>query len=296
MHIDGRLSDALNRREAIAIGDVSWAPIDGSEPFTPAPGLKSVDPYDLIVVLAGEATLPPLSEAEKAAHKVHKVPYDVALEAPPFRVFGTVYLFPGSEPERLLDRATEMFVPVIDAHAYLGEERIGGPEVESSSSTASTCAASSRSTGGLARRPRACPGDRPGPVPWSGRRAGTARARPSSARTARVPRSRSARASKSSVTFSFGNSSTTARPSLAARTKSSPPDRMRARAGIPTVRSMSATETPLLARLTTIASVPDAELGGEVAQLDGGPERRHVRGDRDEDPVGALEDGLVDGP
>ena len=74
MHIDGRLSDALNRREAIAIADVSWAPADGSEPFTPVPGLKSVDPYDLIVVLAGEGTLPPLSEAERVAHKIHKVP------------------------------------------------------------------------------------------------------------------------------------------------------------------------------------------------------------------------------
>ena len=52
--------------------------------------------------------------------------YDVALEVPPFRVVGTVFLFPGSEPERLLDRATEMFVPVTDAVAYYGEEQITG--------------------------------------------------------------------------------------------------------------------------------------------------------------------------
>ena len=130
MHINGRLSDALNRREAIAIADVSWAPVDGSDPFTPVPGLKSVDPYDLIVVLAGEGTLPPLSEAERAAHKVHKVPYDVVLEAPPFRITGTVYLFAGTEPERLLDRGTDMFVPVTDAAAYLGEQRLGEQEVE----------------------------------------------------------------------------------------------------------------------------------------------------------------------
>ena len=103
MNIKGRLSDALNKREAIAIADVSWAPVDGSDAFTPVPGLKSVDPYDLIVVLAGEGTLPPLSDAEKVAHKVHKVPYDVVLEAPPFRVVGTVYMFAGTEPERLGD-------------------------------------------------------------------------------------------------------------------------------------------------------------------------------------------------
>ena len=124
MHVDNRLSDALNKREAVTISDVQWAPIDGSEPLAPAPGLKAVDPYDLIIVLAGEATLPPLSDAERTAHKVHKVAYDVALEVPPFRVLGTVYLHPGSEPERLLDRATEMFVPVVGATAYLGDRKL----------------------------------------------------------------------------------------------------------------------------------------------------------------------------
>jgi hypothetical protein len=130
MHVQGRLSDALNKREAIEIADVQWAPIDGSGEFSPAPGLKSVDPYDLIIVLAGEGSMPELSESERAAHKVHKVQFDVALEAPPFRVLGTVFLHPGMEPDRLLDRATDMFVPVVDAQAFLGEQRIGDPEVE----------------------------------------------------------------------------------------------------------------------------------------------------------------------
>ena len=130
MQLEGRLSDVLNRRESIPITDVSWAPIDGSEPFSPAPGLKAIDPYDLIVVLAGETTLPLMNDDEKAAHRIHKISYDLALEVPPFRVVGTVYLFPGSEPERLLDRATEMFVPVTDAVAYLGDQRIGGTEID----------------------------------------------------------------------------------------------------------------------------------------------------------------------
>ena len=114
----------MNKREAITISGVQWAPVDGSEPLSPAAGLKAVDPYDLIIVLAGESTLPPLSDSERAAHKVHKIAYDVALEVPPFRVTGTVYLYPGSEPDRLLDRATEMFVPVVDATAYLGEQAV----------------------------------------------------------------------------------------------------------------------------------------------------------------------------
>ncbi len=130
MQIEGRLSDSLNKRESIPIVDMHWAPIDGSEPFSPAPGLRTVDPYDLIIVLAGEGSLPPLSDAEKAAHKVHKIAYDVALEVPPFRVIGTVYLYPGSEPDRLLDRATEMFVPVTDAVALLGDMQVNDPSVD----------------------------------------------------------------------------------------------------------------------------------------------------------------------
>jgi hypothetical protein len=130
MDVDGRLSDALNKRESISIHDVKWAPIDGPADLVEAPGLRSVDPYDLILVLAGEGTLPELSEEEKAAHRIHKVAYDVALEAPPFRVVGTVFLHPGSEPDRLLDRATEMFVAVTDAVATFGEERVGGDDVD----------------------------------------------------------------------------------------------------------------------------------------------------------------------
>lgn len=125
MHVAGRLSDAINKREAIEISGVSWAPIDGSAPLDPAPGLKTVDPYDLIIVMAGEETLPPLTDSERTAYKIHKIAYEVALEVPPFRVLGTVYLYPGSEPDRLLDRATEMFVPVVDANAYLGTQPLG---------------------------------------------------------------------------------------------------------------------------------------------------------------------------
>ncbi|MFN8630840.1 MAG: hypothetical protein U0838_11140 [Chloroflexota bacterium] len=124
MQITGRLSDALNKREAIAISEVLWGSPEAGSQLDPAPGLKSVDPYDLILVTAGEDSLPPLTDTERAALKVHKVPYVVALEVPPFRVIGTVYMHPGSEPERLLDRSTEMFVPVVDGTARLGGQPV----------------------------------------------------------------------------------------------------------------------------------------------------------------------------
>lgn len=127
MLIDGRLSDALNKRDPIALADVQWAPMDGSEPLTPAPGLKSVDPYDLVLVIAGEDPLPVMTELERSAHKVHKVSYEVGLELPPYRVIGTVQLFPGYEPTRLLDRSNEMFVAVVNATATLAGQAVGSP-------------------------------------------------------------------------------------------------------------------------------------------------------------------------
>jgi hypothetical protein len=130
MQIEGRLSDMLNRREAIPITSVSWRPVDGSEPFTPVPGLKAVDPYDLVVVLAGPDSKPVLDPTQQAAARLHKVPYDVMLDCPPFRVYGTVHLFPGNEPGRLLDRQSELFVPVTQALTYIGEERVGDATVD----------------------------------------------------------------------------------------------------------------------------------------------------------------------
>jgi hypothetical protein len=124
MHVSGRLSDALNRRAETPISDVSWAPADGSGPYTPVPGLKSVDPYDLILVLAGPESVPPMTEDEKIAHRVHKLAFDVAIEAPPYRVVGTVYLRPGTEPSQLMDRSTEMFVPVVGGVASIGGQEI----------------------------------------------------------------------------------------------------------------------------------------------------------------------------
>ena len=130
MHVDGRLSDVLNRRETIAISDVQWAPIDGSGPMVPASGLKSIDPYDLIAVLAGPDTLPDFTDEERAARRVRKEPYQVVLEAPPFRILGTVHVFPGTDPRQMLDQAPEMFVPLTAAVAYVDDRRVADPGVE----------------------------------------------------------------------------------------------------------------------------------------------------------------------
>ena len=114
MRISGRLLDMLNRREALPVSDVRWAPADGSAGLEAAPGIQSIDPYDLIVAIADPDSLSILTDEERAAHRVHKVSFDVAIEAPPYRVLGTIQLHPGSEPESLLERGTHMFAAVTD--------------------------------------------------------------------------------------------------------------------------------------------------------------------------------------
>ncbi|OGO51384.1 MAG: hypothetical protein A2V84_07210 [Chloroflexi bacterium RBG_16_70_13] len=119
MTITGRLLDTLNKREAISLADVSWAPLDGSRPFEPAPGIQAVDPYDLIVVIAGPESAASLGNDERTAHRIHKIAFDVALQAPPLRVVGTVQLHPGSEPDGLLERSSQMFVAVTRPSVWL---------------------------------------------------------------------------------------------------------------------------------------------------------------------------------
>ena len=125
MAIEGRLSDVLNKRDPIPIDDVMWAPADSSDALAPAPGLRSIDPYDLVIVLTGNDSQPDRTADQSSAHRVHKISYEVALEAPPYRVIGTVFLYPGSEPESLLQRSSDMFAAVVDATATIGGRPIG---------------------------------------------------------------------------------------------------------------------------------------------------------------------------
>ena len=130
MNVEGRLSDVLNRRESISITDVRWAPIDGSTPLAPAPGLRTIDPYDLIAVLAGPDSQPAATDAKRAARRVRKDPYEVVIEAPPFRIVGTVHVFPGTEPQQMVEQSAEMFIPLTDAAAFVDDRRMTDGKVD----------------------------------------------------------------------------------------------------------------------------------------------------------------------
>jgi len=128
--VDGRLSDVLNRREAIPLANVQWAPLDASAALTEVPGLKTVDPYDLIAVFAGPGSLPERDEEHRVAMRVRKFPYDVELDLGTVHVVGRVYLYPASDPQTLLDRQAELFLPVTHATALHGGTPLGPQEAE----------------------------------------------------------------------------------------------------------------------------------------------------------------------
>ena len=128
VNVSARLLDSLNRREALDIADAEWAPLDGSADFQAVPGLKSVDPYDVLVVFASAATMPGRSQEASAAHRRSKEMYDVILEVPPFHVVGTVHLYPGLDPLTLLDHSTNLYVAVTGGIVLHGEARVGPEE------------------------------------------------------------------------------------------------------------------------------------------------------------------------
>ncbi len=127
--IESPVREALNKREALKLRGMLWGAIDGTDPLGPASGLKTVDPYDLIVIAAGAGAADILDTNQKQALRVHRVPYQVRLDCNPFQIVGTVHLPPGSPPESLLDRHSELFLAVTDAGAYLNDHLLLGPDV-----------------------------------------------------------------------------------------------------------------------------------------------------------------------
>lgn len=126
MLIDGRAWDALNRRQPIAIAEVSWAPLDGSSALEPASGLRSMDPYDLVVAIA----VPADSASGPDILRGATAPVDVVLDCPPLRLVGTVRLRPGEGPDSLLLSQAELFVPVGGAVAFLERRPLPVPPAD----------------------------------------------------------------------------------------------------------------------------------------------------------------------
>ncbi len=107
-----KVADALEKRAAISVNNAQRGPNDLSAPLAPAPGVKSVDPYDIAIVMPAQDGEPVVSDADRDAWSKFRVAYDVTLEATPFRVSGVLLLLPSQDPLSLTERGTELFLPV----------------------------------------------------------------------------------------------------------------------------------------------------------------------------------------
>ncbi len=117
---NGKFGDLLEKRMAIQVQNAQEGPADGSRPPAPAAGLKSVDPYDLTVVMAAADGESPVSAADREAWSRFRMSYDVTLEATPFRITGMMLLLPSVDPMNLMERGTELFMPVFNPTVQIG--------------------------------------------------------------------------------------------------------------------------------------------------------------------------------
>ena len=108
----GKLAAALEKRGSINVGSAQLGPSDGSAPLTPALAVRTVDPYDVTIAMPAADGEPAVSDADSEAWRKWRVAYDATIEAPPYKVTGTLLLLPSQDPFALTERGSELFLAV----------------------------------------------------------------------------------------------------------------------------------------------------------------------------------------
>jgi hypothetical protein len=126
MTVEGTVLDALNRRERIPIAAVRWGPLGSDEMLQEAPGLRAINPYDLIVALVGASA----GQQRTGRTRITSEPFDVALDCPPLRLAGTVHLGPGEDEGVLLMSAPELFFPLTRPVVLMDRKPVDLPDAE----------------------------------------------------------------------------------------------------------------------------------------------------------------------
>ncbi len=117
---NAKFADALEKRMSMAVSNTMEGPADGSRPPVASPGFKSVDPYDLTIVMAAPDGVAPINEADREAWSKFRLTYDAVMEATPFRITGVLLLLPSIDPSMLMERGTELFLPVFQPIIQMG--------------------------------------------------------------------------------------------------------------------------------------------------------------------------------
>ncbi len=106
-----KLAAALEKRGAINVSNARKGACDGGA-LTPALGLKAIDPYDVTIAMPAEDGDPAVSDADREAWQKFRQTYAATIDAPPYKVTGTLLLLPSQDPMSLNERGTELFLPV----------------------------------------------------------------------------------------------------------------------------------------------------------------------------------------
>jgi hypothetical protein len=114
-----KLADVLEKRAAINVNSAQQGPNDGSS-LAPANGVKSLDPYDITVAMPAADGEPVVSDADHDAWTRFRMSYDVTIDAPPFKITGSLLLLPSQDPLTLAERGTELFLPVFSPTIQAG--------------------------------------------------------------------------------------------------------------------------------------------------------------------------------
>ena len=120
VQVEGRLSDALNRRVPLPVFAVSTAPIATRDRLDETPDLRELDPYELVVVASGPDSQSPMTSDQRAAMRTRRDRYAVCIELTGASVCGVVHLHPGTDPSEIAGHRPELFVPVTDAVVRVG--------------------------------------------------------------------------------------------------------------------------------------------------------------------------------
>jgi hypothetical protein len=106
-----KLAAALEKRGAINVSNAQRGGCDGGA-LMPAHGLKTIDPYDVTIAMPAEDGEPAVSDADRDAWQKFRQTYTATIDAPPYKVTGTLLLLPSQDPMSLTERGTELFLAV----------------------------------------------------------------------------------------------------------------------------------------------------------------------------------------
>jgi hypothetical protein len=123
-----RLSDLLNAREPVTVGEPKLHALRSAGWPTRPEGNVVLDPFDFDLVL-GQAP-EPASTADRLARRIHKVRYPVVVEGVNFEILGIIHLFAGNPPEYVAHHGGQLFIPITEPSVRHQQRLVSDPSTD----------------------------------------------------------------------------------------------------------------------------------------------------------------------